>query len=254
MSRNSPSTVKGSILNFFFCSFILRKLMEINKMAGKRRITHSIKGPPKVCIKCSKLKPLSAYGISNKTISGLKGTCKACNRQQARESLDRLANDVRAKDKWETNDPNTKFCAKCKKELALEAFGDTSATKNHQTVKGKRSYCHKCDTDISIESKASKRIQTGEIKFDHTRRMYAMFSDYGLTELEYQRIMNRQKGCCAICSTDFSELPKRAHVDHCHKKNIVRGLLCQQCNMMLGTARDNINILLSSATYLEEHN
>lgn len=69
--------------------------------------------------------------------------------------------------------------------------------------------------------------------------------------------MNDAQGhVCAICSLPESKNHSRSgkilplSVDHCHQTNKVRGLLCSQCNLMLGLANDNIEKLLSAVSYL----
>jgi hypothetical protein len=63
-------------------------------------------------------------------------------------------------------------------------------------------------------------------------------------------MLRDQEGCCSICK----QKPKdgnRLHIDHDHTTGEVRGLLCQEHNMMLGLAYDNPKILRAAATYLE---
>ena len=55
-----------------------------------------------------------------------------------------------------------------------------------------------------------------------------------------------QKGCCKICKRPINKF----YVDHCHKIKEVRGLLCQQCNLMLGMVKDNIKTLENAIKYL----
>ena len=43
------------------------------------------------------------------------------------------------------------------------------------------------------------------------------------------------------------------YVDHCHKTNTLRDLLCHQCNSFLGHAKDNIEILQKAIDYLHKH-
>lgn len=90
-------------------------------------------------------------------------------------------------------------------------------------------------------------------------------ANYGLTEQQYEEMFEAQQGCCAIC---FGELISRldparpqwrmrgaprnnvARVDHCHSTNVVRGLLCSNCNIGLGKFRDSKKNLLSAVGYL----
>lgn len=54
-----------------------------------------------------------------------------------------------------------------------------------------------------------------------------------------------QNGRCAIC-------PRRGRlcVDHCHRQNHLRGLLCRRCNLGLGHFGDSAERLLRAALYL----
>ena len=42
-------------------------------------------------------------------------------------------------------------------------------------------------------------------------------------------------------------------VDHDHETGDVRGVLCNPCNIILGKAKDNPDILKNAANYLTEH-
>jgi len=74
---------------------------------------------------------------------------------------------------------------------------------------------------------------------------------YGISRNEYDRMHRTQKGKCAICGDPPDQFDLR--VDHDHKTGRVRALLCNNCNAMLGHARDNIAILEIGAKYLREH-
>lgn len=41
-------------------------------------------------------------------------------------------------------------------------------------------------------------------------------------------------------------------VDHCHKTNVIRGLLCGRCNPALGYLQDSPDLARRAALYLEE--
>lgn len=87
------------------------------------------------------------------------------------------------------------------------------------------------------------------------RSRLLMLAKYGVTEAEFQLMLQRQAYACAICSKPFvdSEGPSRdgkIHVDHDHESGRVRGLLCYWCNAMLGQARDCPSHLSGAISYL----
>lgn len=57
---------------------------------------------------------------------------------------------------------------------------------------------------------------------------------YGISKDQYDSLYESQNGCCAICGKHSAEFKKSLHVDHCHKTNKIRGLLCPGCNISLG--------------------
>jgi hypothetical protein len=76
---------------------------------------------------------------------------------------------------------------------------------------------------------------------------------YNITLDCYNEIYNRQDGKCAICKVVFLELKDAPHVDHDHQTDLVRGLLCNNCNWGLGQFKDNLDNLLSAIEYLRNH-
>jgi 23S rRNA G2069 N7-methylase RlmK/C1962 C5-methylase RlmI len=79
---------------------------------------------------------------------------------------------------------------------------------------------------------------------------------FGITLDQYNQMLKEQNGVCAICGKEESEIDKRINrkrnlsVDHNHKTNKVRGLLCGKCNKMLGLSSDNKQILINAIEYL----
>lgn len=78
---------------------------------------------------------------------------------------------------------------------------------------------------------------------------------YGLTVGQYQQMLDRQNGTCAICDGP----PKgkgadrgRYHVDHCHETGKVRGLLCSSCNLAIGYLGDDARRVRRAARYIED--
>jgi hypothetical protein len=80
---------------------------------------------------------------------------------------------------------------------------------------------------------------------------------YGISLKQFEYLYNKQVGACAICQSPEkyvnvkTGLVKQLAVDHCHETGKIRGLLCQQCNQMLGMSGDNVARLFSAIMYLE---
>lgn len=77
---------------------------------------------------------------------------------------------------------------------------------------------------------------------------------YGLTISQFNEILLKQGGVCAICGSDTPNHKKGWAVDHCHNTNKVRGILCYGCNVGLGHFKDDIEKLLNAVSYLEDNN
>lgn len=76
---------------------------------------------------------------------------------------------------------------------------------------------------------------------------------HGMTLNDYENMLSKQDGKCAICGSHKSgkKNSNRLSIDHCHKTGKVRGLLCQQCNLGIGCLKDDITILENALAYLQ---
>jgi hypothetical protein len=75
---------------------------------------------------------------------------------------------------------------------------------------------------------------------------------YGLTDEDYRHMLEKQGGVCAICHRKNGSNNRRLHVDHDHKTEKVRGLLCGTCNTGIGLLRDKLSMLYKAIAYLED--
>lgn len=132
-----------------------------------------------------------------------------------------------------------KPCSKCEEVKPLEEFAI-----NSKGLHGRKSVCKVCSNDAQKKLAAKRKAEDPEA-WSKYRRDKHLRSKYGMTQEDYEDMAEAQKGECAICNKTAT-----LYIDHCHNSEEVRGLLCQQCNTLLGMAYDNIDTLKSAIEYL----
>lgn len=94
--------------------------------------------------------------------------------------------------------------------------------------------------------KAWKKANPGAMKKYRLRK-------YGLTLEQYEALVKKQDGRCAICDTATPAKHGSWCIDHDHETNKMRGLLCLKCNAGLGSFDDSPANLLAAERYLQLH-
>lgn len=109
------------------------------------------------------------------------------------------------------------------------------------------------DKDPKKRSMAAQRWNNPELRKYANLKKY--FPKYGIEHIKsiYLMLLERQDNKCAICKVDASTLKKALFVDHDHTTNHVRGLLCHNCNIVLGMAKDSQNNLTEAVEYLKRN-
>jgi hypothetical protein len=134
-------------------------------------------------------------------------------------------------------------CKICLEEKPISSF---PIRKTHRPGKPV-SQCTACKVNLN-------RIyrETNKEKRELTERRSKLKHTYGITIEQYDRMFVLQGGKCAIC---FNKKPggrtKRFFIDHCHKTQKIRGLLCMRCNTGLGLFLDNSEFLFNAISYLK---
>jgi len=129
---------------------------------------------------------------------------------------------------YPSEDVWTSRCRECCKEASRRAY-------HGLTPKKLRPWKPAAAKPVLVLTERQRRIN----REDHLLRVY------GLTQADYDLLLLKQNGKCAICSVE-----KALVVDHDHQTKIVRGLLCGECNRGLGLLRDNTELLFSAICYL----
>jgi hypothetical protein len=135
-----------------------------------------------------------------------------------------------------TVEARLKRCPKCELTLSLDKF-----PKNSQTKDGFHCYCKPCKKDYSLTWYHANPDKAKNSRLKGT---------FGITLGDYDNLLKAQNGCCAICQTNTPTGIGGFHVDHCHKTNKIRGLLCSKCNHALGLFNDNQTNLRKAIEYL----
>lgn len=109
--------------------------------------------------------------------------------------------------------------------------------------------CRKCrSASIAVSDEHKATYQT---QWQRARK-------YGMAPNEFEFYWTAQMGKCFICNEQMKmprlgrgQLLDAVAVDHDHKTNKVRGLLCGACNRGLGMFKDDVERLKSAIKYLE---
>lgn len=156
---------------------------------------------------------------------------------------------------------DTKTCSTCKETKPTDQFNRNANKKAQKS--GFRSDCKVCQSEYNTAYRARKtkeeraeyrinylKTETGKISWLQTKARRL-----GMDESEVEKVVAHFKdhnGLCDICGrTPDHSAYSALCIDHCHDTNVFRGLLCSQCNTMLGHAYDNVDTLLSAVEYLQ---
>jgi hypothetical protein len=107
----------------------------------------------------------------------------------------------------------------------------------------KRLRCYTCDN-----IRGAKYYATNKDKIKPKARGRQLRYLYGITQEDYNNLLSSQNSKCAICGNERSLV-----VDHDHNTGKIRGLLCAQCNFMIGLASDDNAILTRAVEYLTKN-
>jgi hypothetical protein len=132
------------------------------------------------------------------------------------------------------------ICKSCGKEkahkahgLCLSCFRQAYNAENTKSVKRQRDLSrakHREQYNASARQHYAKNRETIKAIWREKK--------YGLTPDQYQSMLDAQAGLCAICRLPQNAVSRDGtrtlHVDHDHRHNVVRGLLCLSCNTKLG--------------------
>lgn len=131
-----------------------------------------------------------------------------------------------------------------------------NSEKGKQHIKDYRQkHKEKIAMQVKKNQKKWSKTKTGTL----SRRKAKLKKRHKLTLEKYDEMAEAQNGLCAICGNletmkhNKSGSIRRLSVDHNHKTGKLRGLLCANCNLLIGYADENVKTLASAIKYLTKH-
>lgn len=176
----------------------------------------------KICTKCIILKLLTEFPLASRMRLGRGSWCRTCINEYKRQDYKNNKARESAKNKlWRQN--NLEYARKRQKNWR---------DKNPDYIKGK------------------------------LLQKYWPESTWREALQKFNVLVVLQNNLCAICNKIETASSKKGCnkiirdlcVDHCHVTKKVRGLLCDNCNVLIGRAKDSPSICESAALYLRSTN
>jgi hypothetical protein len=127
-------------------------------------------------------------------------------------------------------------CRECSRELPLASFTVWRRNRSGERYQTTRRVCRGCVTLRNKQNRAARHWD-GDVAL--MMRDQTLRRKYGVSVAQYDEMLAKQGGGCAICRVAGDHPRNRGngalHVDHDHKTGRVRGILCATCNTALGT-------------------
>lgn len=193
-----------------------------------------------LCINCN-----FGLGRVKDNITTLRSMIDYCN-MWSTFSWEWDMNDAPRKKVFQIGPQDLKKCKLCGLWLCAGVFFNTTMKR------GKPAYnaeCRKCRPFVRRERRAGKShrgLWISEQERIWLLRNNTFLKDFGISVDDYERIYAIQGGACFICRDSHNIL----NVDHDHKTNKIRGLLCTPCNLGLGFFKEDIKMMNNAITYL----
>ena len=141
----------------------------------------------------------------------------------------------------------TKRCYCCKRILGRNSNNFHADKSKHDGLSGR---CKECEKERSRSN-----------KLKHSINNFNLQCKQDLSIKDYLKLLNKQQNKCAICNK--KEIVKsrlgnihRLSIDHDHRTNKIRGLLCGSCNLLLGILEEkrlNQSDIKKFFKYLKQH-
>jgi transposase-like protein len=111
--------------------------------------------------------------------------------------------------------------------------------------------CNRCEKSLPLTSFPRHSINDhGEQRYGYTCKLCKVeeqqLRQYGITTEQAVEKFGSDCMCCGI-----TLVGRRIHIDHDHETQVVRGILCVNCNTGIGRLGDSVEGLLQAVAYLQ---
>lgn len=213
----------------------------------------------RTCTQCARTKPLSDFHRMATGRGGRRSECADCARERARGSykprgtgpLTLVCGFCGTEFEYvKTSGRRRMYCsATCKyaagdaaKKLRADAQVRTCACGSSDVARVGKPVCPACRKDPRASGQAQARERRRTLR------------KYGLTQQDWDQMVARQRGRCAVCPTaEPGGRGESWHIDHDHVTGQVRGLLCQRCNLGISMLGDSPDLMRAALRYVERH-
>lgn len=235
----------------------------------------------KRCCRCKKNIDVKLFGkdATGRSKDGFRFRCKPCELLVAAESrrvkaipCPECSMPMREASKlcracWQMRQLTQaeKICACCEVQLPLSQFGIRPGT---IIEKRPRAWRKTCESTAGKEyrknmptaqreemlrksreySKVWIRDNPHKVRLWRVKRNLRKWGMRDEAEITKAAMRLAEIKMCMVCGGTTSR--GALHIDHCHRTNEVRGVLCSNCNFGLGSFKDSVSILLKAVLYL----
>jgi hypothetical protein len=155
-------------------------------------------------------------------------------------------------------------CRRCNEIKKRDHFG-----RQKNSPSGRSHHCHPCIVKRSDVNERKRKARDPEKYLEQKRQARSRYiarakradpaayrsswragqlrQRYQLSEHDFDVMFALQDGRCAICMTPTSN---KWCTDHDHASGVVRGVLCNNCNLAIGLFRDDPDVLHQAQIYL----
>ena len=144
---------------------------------------------------------------------------------------------------------SSKLCTKCKIDKPLSEFYEHKSKRS-----GYHSNCKQCALEYrrSYRKSNPERVKAYWTSGAEAARASRLRRTFGITIAQYDELLDKQGGVCAICGKTPEENKRALAVDHDHKTGEIYGLLCTFDNHRFVGRQRNSERFFKAAKYLEK--